>query len=376
MRKKILLLFLGILFAFLVGEILTRIFLPPLQKVVFQPTNFHSRLQQENSHRSDFSLPSHPSEGGLYVETETGRRLRANTRVTILNHSVSHRTVEISTNSIGYRNPEIGVKAGTRILFLGDSITFADYLPEQETFVRLAETIARQHGKNWQTINAGVGSVSLKTELAILHETGLALKPDVVVVCFFLDDFRDAPGVRITPLPLFLDRSTFASYLYLFTARTLFKSKEETGPDFSAIKIDFLARHHVSSGYWRTNPNAFYAMMLVNLEYVGATWSPITWKFMLPLFEEAKSLAQQNNFKLCIVAFPIRQQVETVFDTGDPQKFFKQMTERINVPALDLLPVFRKAWQSSNEPIFYDVCHHTPRGSKIVAEEIYKFLSS
>jgi len=134
MRKKILLLFLGILFAFLVGETLTRIFLPPLQKVVFQPTNFHSRLQQENSHRSDFSLPSHPSEGGLYVETETGRRLRANTRVTILNHSVSHRTVEISTNSIGYRNPEIGVKVGTRILFLGDSITFADYLPEQEIY--------------------------------------------------------------------------------------------------------------------------------------------------------------------------------------------------------------------------------------------------
>src|SRR4030095_3070249 len=123
-------------------------------------------LEEERRSPADLSVPRHPEQATLYVETPTGRRLRADTHLRIENHDLSKRTIDIVTNSIGYRNREIGPKTGTRILFLGDSITFADYQPEDETFVRQIEMLARQQGENWETINAGVGAVSLATELA------------------------------------------------------------------------------------------------------------------------------------------------------------------------------------------------------------------
>jgi hypothetical protein len=113
----------------------------------------------------------------------------------IENHSLSKRRIEIRTNSLGYRNPEIGEKRGLRVLFLGDSVAFGDFLPEEETFVRLVESKARAEGENWEVINAAVGAVSLENELAILKETGIGLEPDVVVLGFYLNDFLESPGV-------------------------------------------------------------------------------------------------------------------------------------------------------------------------------------
>lgn len=60
----------------------------------------------------------------LYLTTETGLRMRPNTIAIVTNHHLSKRQVVVETNSLGYRNRELGEKRGTRILFLGDSITW------------------------------------------------------------------------------------------------------------------------------------------------------------------------------------------------------------------------------------------------------------
>ena len=167
------------LFSLLLAEGVCRVAVPAPARVnitVNPPTN---------AVPAEVRLPVHPEQGGLYVETPAGRRLRPNTTAHIGRHALSGVPVEIRTNALGYRNREIGEKKGKRILFLGDSITFADYLPEEQCFVRRVETLARAQGKDWETVNAGVGAVSLKTELAIQLETGLALNPDVVVLGWY-----------------------------------------------------------------------------------------------------------------------------------------------------------------------------------------------
>ena len=65
--------------------------------------------------------------------TPRGRRLVPSARVLIKNHRISGRDVAMEINSLGFRDGELrGGKDpdDLRILVLGDSITWAGYLPE------------------------------------------------------------------------------------------------------------------------------------------------------------------------------------------------------------------------------------------------------
>lgn len=323
----------------------------------------------------------------MYTGSPTGKRLRANRRITIENHRLSHQKILIETNSLGYRNPEIGDKQGLRVLFLGDSVTFQDYLNEEHTFVRQVEGLAQQSGKKWETINAGVGAISLKTELAILRETGLALKPDVVVLGFYLNDFQESKGVHIVQLPGFLNQSWFLHHLTGWLSQLGGQHLLETDLDMMQWKQKFSSQHPSADGRFNESPEAFNRMVLANFHDYGAAWSPETWQYMKPLFSELKSLSEQHHFQLVIVGFPVYQQVYTGFLNDIPQQQLKQIGKDLDIPVLDLLPAFRvEALRLRDESIyhqeaffpdlFYDQCHHTPAGSKLVADQIFSFLDA
>lgn len=331
------------------------------------------------------SLREHPDEGGVYRGTPTGRRLQANRRVTIENHRLSRQQVLIETNSLGYRNREIGPKQGKRILFLGDSVTFQDYLNEADTFVRQVEQKARANGQDWETINAAVGAISLKTELAILEESGIALQPDVVVLGFYLNDFQESKGVQIVQLPWLLQHSYFAYH----AAQWLNQQRGQHLPDnelhLKQWKTDFARQQVLANAYFNESPAAFNQMLLDNFADYGAAWSPLAWQHMRPLFMELKRLSQQQRFQLVIVAFPLYQQVYTEFVSDLPQQQLQQIGAELHIPVLDLLPAFRQAALQRRDPsiyhgqrfyddLFYDQCHHTPAGSALVADQIFQFL--
>ena len=88
----------------------------------------------------EFSGGEHPfveSDAEFLVRyTSRGRRLVPNSRVIIRNHRISGRDVTMEVNSLGFRDGELpAVKSAEelRILVLGDSITWASYLPAEET---------------------------------------------------------------------------------------------------------------------------------------------------------------------------------------------------------------------------------------------------
>lgn len=108
-----------------------------------------------------------------------------------------------------YRNREISSKTKPRVLFLGDSITFGDYLPEEETFVRRVETLSVNGARPLETVNAGIGAIGLQNALSILMEMGIGIDPDVVVIGFYLNDFRPPPGITILMDHPLMQRSRF-----------------------------------------------------------------------------------------------------------------------------------------------------------------------
>ena len=93
---------------------------------------------------------------------------------------------------------------------------------------------------------------------------------------------------------------------------------------------------------------------------------------MVPLFEELKRLSDEHGFQLAIVAFPVRYQVLSEFSNDWPQQQLAKIAKSLDVPLLDLLPSQRRA----KGALYYDHCHHSPRGARLAAVEITEFLAT
>jgi lysophospholipase L1-like esterase len=364
----------GSLVAIGLGEIAVRLVLPSPARVSFRNAG-DRRAGEPNV----FMIP-----------TERGFRHSPNSEVAV-QHPVSPQPVTIyQTNSIGYRNPEIGPKQGTRILFLGDSITLGLALNEPDTFVRRVERLARDQGKDWETINAAVNGLGTNGELAVLNETGLSVDPDIVVLGFYLNDFLESPGIYVTSLPGILNQSSLAHQVAnVASSLLLLSSSEREGQDsppmlkppdeIFAWRDEFRQKSTVTGG----NPAADAAAIALNqailksFEDWGGAFSPHVWSKLEGLLREFARLAREHKFRLVITAFPVRHQVEAgpLFDY--PQQRLHRISEQLGVPFLDLLPALRSthaARQAPPKPLFLDHCHLTPYGSEVVAQEIYRFL--
>lgn len=358
----------------LLAEGAVRLFLPPPERVTIKVSaDLDRRLAAEN--KDPKSMGYRGAVNALFIKTPTGRRLRASTEVFIESQALSKRTVTLRTNSLGFRSPELGGKSRTRVLFLGDSITMAPYLPEEETFVRLVEDLSLESGEPLQTINAGVGGIGLEAELAILRETGLRTDPDLVVLDFYLNDVQESPGVWILHVPRLMRWSWLAQHLAHAIPRLAPRedqeiSKQETGTWLNDLLNDFPAGPGVPS----RDPPAFNGMIQDRYQDWGSAWSAGAWKRIEPLLTEFKRQSDVHGFKLLIVCFPVAAQVEADFVYDHPQRRLLTVAGRLGVPTLDLLPLLREARRRSAGPFFYDECHHTPEGSRRIAEWILEFI--
>jgi len=74
-----------------------------------------------------------------------------------------------------------------RVLFLGDSFTYGNGSPDDETFVARIDAAL----PDTQVINTGANGYGQRQQLAILDTLGAALSPDLVVVMFFWNDIED-----------------------------------------------------------------------------------------------------------------------------------------------------------------------------------------
>ena len=352
-----------------------RVLLPSPERVTVRAVpDLDDRLARENGDPK--KLAYRGAVNALFIKTPTGRRLRASTEVTIENHYLSHRTIVLRTNSLGFRGPELGDKTRPRVLFLGDSITMAHYLPEEQTFVRLIGGASeRDGGPPLETVNAGVGGVGLENELALLRETGLRASPDVVVLEFYLNDVQPSPGVGLVRLPDAFDWSVAARHAANALPRLFARDDREVGDaEMEGWLAEIRRRAPAAGGDPGRDPGAFNALVQENYRDWGSAWSDSVWERLDPVLAEFKRQADEHRFRLRVVAFPVEPQVTAAFVSDWPQRRLASAARRLGIPVLDLLPVLRDARARDDAPLFYDVCHHTPAGSAVVADAILEFL--
>ncbi len=355
---------LSILIALALGEGIIRLFFPPPQMVFVEQRT------------APTPAPVSPAADGLYFETGTGRRIKPNVEAKIRNHSLSKLDLMIRTNSLGFRNPELSAKTHRRVLFLGDSITLADYLPEEDTFVRLVETYSKQEGRPIETVNAGVGAISLQNELAILLEAGVKTEPDGVVLGFYLNDFAPSPYVKILNPPPALQASWLAHYIFkAINAAALDSDKAAEIYDLEMIDWfqEVKTRFPAGPGDPLKSEAGFNAQMHRHFRDWGSAYSDTAWDRTAPLFNELVRLSKVHSFKLYVIMHPVDLQVYAEHPNTFPQERMRAMLAESKIPFLDLLPVLR-GHRKDTEKLFFDQCHHTPYASRIVARAIFEFL--
>jgi hypothetical protein len=125
---------------------------------------------------------------------EVGHRHRPNAQAVLM-------SVPVQTDSLGLRGKDIPTKAPdgvARIAFVGDSITMGWGVAEHETFTRQVIDGLVKAGRKVDGFNLGVGNYNTVQELASLRNIGAGLKPDIIVLAYFINDAEPMPDYADT----------------------------------------------------------------------------------------------------------------------------------------------------------------------------------
>jgi lysophospholipase L1-like esterase len=99
----------------------------------------------------------------------------------------------VTINALGYRGPDIErVKpSGTvRILCIGDSGTYGEFVDDSDTLSALLQQQLRHDGFEVEVINGGVPGTTIVDQMQFLRR-GMALDPDLVILTFSENDITD-----------------------------------------------------------------------------------------------------------------------------------------------------------------------------------------
>lgn len=216
--------------------------------------------------------------------------------------------VPVQINAIGLRDREINATTKpdgvVRTVMLGDSLTFGWGVKAEDTPSKLVENLLNDPpgAGRVEVINTGVGNYNTAMEVAYFLDHGWKLKPDVVVLNYFINDAEPTPKRR---------RAVWSEYSYAYV--------------FLASAIDKLSREYFGKADWKT-----YYRDLYKKEAPG-------WNAAQDAIRHLATYARENDIQLLVVNYPELHQLR---DYPFPQVTAEvaAAAKENNVEFLDLLP--------------------------------------
>jgi len=259
-----------------------------------------------------------------------------------------------------------------RILFLGDSVTFGYRVQDHQPFPLLTgrELNARGPAQMVVPMNAGVGGYSPWQEYEYLVRRGLDLDPDLVLVCFVLNDVTEKFSlvqfggselgfqVRHTVEGLG-DRLAGWSHIFAFGSYLRDRIRYGGEPATAAKEIERLQVMDLLYDEKKELTDRAWALTLENLDRI----------FQRCAAEEIPAL---------LVAFPYAFQLQDPEAYGRPQRVLLHHAVEQGVDTVDLLPLLRRDLDQRGldiSALFLDDNHLTVEGHRAVARILAGELS-
>jgi hypothetical protein len=230
---------------------------------------------------------------------DVGHRHRPNAQAQLMG-------VMVQTDSRGLRGKDIPEKAPAgvaRIAFVGDSITLGWGVAEHETFARQVIDGLVKAGRKVDGFNLGVGNYNTVQELASLRNIGAGLKPDIIVLGYFLNDAE--------PMPDYAD--------------TGWMSRHSAGWVVLKYRIDTLLRQFGEQPDWR-----HYYRNLYEPKAPG-------WIATQKALAEFATTARELGAPLLVFNIPELRELKP-YPFSDITAKVKAVVEAEGVPFIDLLP--------------------------------------
>jgi lysophospholipase L1-like esterase len=148
--------------------------------------------------------------------------------------------VDIRINDIGMRGGEPNLKADTKIIMLGSSITLGWGVSEEQIYPSILKRSLQAHtNTSIEVFNAGVGNYNTFREVESFFLKYNVLKPDIIVLNYFVNDAEILPAPKSNWL---LENSQLAVLLWsrLEQIKTKFGVQESFEEHYKNIyKDDF-----------------------------------------------------------------------------------------------------------------------------------------
>jgi len=215
---------------------------------------------------------------------------------------------EVTTNSLGLRDREVDAErkpGSVRVLMLGDSITFGWGVPQELTVSQRLDRALRTEGV--EVINSGVGNYNTRMEVEYFLTEGFKLKPDIVVLNYFINDAEPIPSYDNS----FLEKHSKA-FVY-FSSRW-----------------DAAVRSVAGSGQqtdWKTYYRGLYEDRVTRGGWSGAEKA----------IERVAAFCRASKIRFMIVNYPELRELKP-YPFADVSARLRATAERLSAPFVDLLP--------------------------------------
>jgi hypothetical protein len=377
--------FISLIATLAVCEVGARLLLPPpmsVQAVTVTKRTFSEEPTKEvtSDDGSIFNLIN------WHKSAERGVRLHPNVTATLSSHTLSKQPVTLRINSYGMRGPQLGPKepGEFRILNIGDSITFGDYLEEALTIPALLEKRLAPHTTKVVVLNAGLPGANAADEYYHYLELQEAVKPDLVFLGMYLNDAQESGKFYAKQLRFPFSKSRFLTWFVqrfqLIDSDKLFGGFKATSPDEGWRDSFRNARDLKPGNMYGTRDGFDFEIYNAHKDF-GLAWNPEGWAQLNKIVGTWVQVAHKNNQQFAAYLFPVKMQIfasDTALSTY-PQESFMKMCKEFNIPCLDLLPLIRaevKAKNIRDSDLLYDHCHYKAPGNEIVAEKLTEWMVS
>jgi lysophospholipase L1-like esterase len=263
-----------------------------------------------------------------------------------------------ASNRLGYRDRDhpLDKPAGTwRIAVVGDSVAAGWGVEETaDAFPARLETELRQRGIAAEVLNFGVSGYNTRQQVETVEDVVLRFDPDLVLVAFCHNDhqppeplivegLRAQADGRVAVRPGRADRLLLASALYRLLR---FGTASRSGAGGGGEVEELLPR---------------------------AAGDPTGGEVAAALAELA-ALAAAEDFRVALAVFPIFRNLER-YPFGDRQRRVLALGDELDLPTLDLLPVFQRCARQAAGPVALDRFHPTAAGHHCAAEALADHLA-
>ncbi|MFQ6099689.1 MAG: SGNH/GDSL hydrolase family protein [Anaerolineae bacterium] len=302
----------------------------------------------------------------------------------------------VETNSLGFRGPEISVQKPPgvfRIAALGDSMTDGFFVDNDATFPYLLQQNLEAGGWTVEVVNAAHGGGTIDTQYAMLEAHVLPLDPDLVILTWTPNDIGDLmtgtptqmPGQGFTSGPRaalgwLACHSAISEGLLDVYFRSLSDKYRWLTRQSGEIILD--DRRYQVPGSTDFARNAQYTLagdaeadgQILVEPFTPATEAAI--QTYLEWLGRMERVLRERGIRFVFVYLPAYSQVYLPGSSMRIRDILRDECARLEVPFLDLTPVFQERGQEralDMAPLDY---HLSPYGNQVVADALADFLSA